>query len=261
MRIHPTAIVEPGAEIDAEARIGPYCTVGAKVELAAGVELVSHVAVRGRTSIGPRTVVHPFASLGGAPQHTGYRGEDTRLVIGADNIIRENVTMSLGTAAGGGVTRIGDRGFFMAGSHVAHDCTVGDRAIFANAATIGGHVVLEEGVFLGGLSAVHQHCRIGAFAFLGAGAIATSNLIPYGSAWGCHAHLDGLNIVGLKRRGVAREAIHDLRAAYRLLFHGEGLFQERVEAAAQRYAGRAEAQRVIAFIRTPVKRPLMFPSR
>lgn len=261
MPIHPTAIIEDGAEISDEATIGPYCVVGGKARIAAGAELKSHVHIAGRTSIGERTVVWPFASLGGPPQHLGYRGEDTALVIGADNIIREHVTMNIGTAAGRGVTRIGDRGYFMAGSHVGHDCDIGDHAILAPSVAIGGHVTVEEHVFFGGLSAVHQHSRVGAYSFIGGLAGITTDVIPYGSAWGTHAHLDGLNIIGLKRRGVPRDVIHDMRAAYRLLFEGGGVFAERVELAAAEYGHRPEVARIIAFIRADASRPVMTPAR
>lgn len=261
MSVHATAIVERGAVIDDGAIVGPWCHVGAKVELAAGVELKAHVVVTGRTSIGPRTVVHAFAVLGGAPQHLGYRGEDTRLVVGADNVIREHVTMNVGTAAGRGETRIGDRGYFMAASHVAHDCIVGDHAIFANNAALGGHVVVGDFVFLGGLSAVHQFCRVGSYAFVGGCAAVTTDIIPYASAMGNHAALAGLNIIGLKRRGLPRRAIHDLRAAYRLLFEGEGAFEERIVLTEKSYGDRPEVARILAFIKEDATRPLMAPRR
>lgn len=260
-RIHPTAIVEAGAELGADVEIGPFCRVGAKVRLEGGVALASHVVVDGRTTVGARTVVHPFAILGGPPQHLGYRGEDTAAIIGADCVIREHATVNVGTPAGRGVTRVGDRCFMMAGAHVAHDCIVGDNVVFANCATLGGHVVVEEGVFLGGLSAVHQHGRVGAFAFIGGCAAVVADIIPYGSAVGNRATLEGLNLVGMKRRGMAREAINDLRAAYRGLFAPTGVFEDRVEAVAARLAHRPEAMRIIDFIRADTRRPLMAPAR
>ena len=260
MAIHPTAVVEPGAEIDPSATIGPYCIVGGKARVAGGVRLHSHVAVHGRVSIGEGCEIWPFAVIGGPPQHVGYRGEDTRLVIGARNVIREHATFNLGTAQGRGETRVGDDGYFMTGAHVGHDCVVGDRVIFANNATLGGHVVVENNVFIGGLAAVHQHCRIGAYAFVGGLAAVVADLIPYGSAWGNHARLDGLNIIGFKRRGASRELIHDVRAAYRLLFHGEGVFSERIDQVEERYGSVAEVARILAFIRAGEKRPLMTPA-
>lgn len=261
MPIHPTAIVEEGAQIAPDATVGPWCHVSSQATLAAGVVLKSHVVVDGRSEIGPRTIVYPFAVIGGPPQHLSYKGEDTGLKIGADCIIREHSTANLGTPAGRGVTVIGDNCFMMTGAHVAHDCIVGPNVIFANNATLGGHVVVEEGVFLGGLSAVHQHCRVGAFAFIGGCAAVTTDVIPYGSATGNHAELASLNIVGMKRRGMSRATIHDLRGLYKMLFADEGSFQERIGAAAARYARCEEAMRIIRFIREDTKRPLMAPPR
>ncbi len=261
MPIHPTAIIEDGAEISDDARIGPYCVIGPKAKIAAGAELKSHVTVSGRTTIGERTIAHPFAALGGPPQHVGYKGEDTSLVIGADNIIREHATMNAGTAAGRGETRVGDRGYFMGNAHVGHDCIVGDNAILGPSAALGGHVVIGERVFIGGLAAVHQNNRVGDFAFIGGLAAVTTDLIPYGSAWGNHAHLDGLNIIGLKRRGAPRDLIHDMRAAYNLLFHGAGVFKDRVEQAECEFGHRPEVARIIAFIKAEAPRPLMTPAR
>lgn len=261
MSIHPTAIIEVGAQIGDGATVGPYCHVGPKVSLGEGVVLQGHVAVAGATTIGARTVVHSFAVIGGPPQHLGYRGEDTRLVIGEGNVIREHVTMNIGTVAGGGQTRIGDNGYFMTAAHVAHDCNIGDNVIMANNATLGGHVVIEDGAFLGGLCAIHQHCRIGAFSFIGGCAAVPTDVIPYGSAIGNHASLAGLNIVGLKRRGVTRDAIHDLRAAYKILFSDGETFQERLARVESDFGGRQEVARIISFIKSDAPRPLMTPAR
>jgi UDP-N-acetylglucosamine acyltransferase len=227
--VHPTAIVASGAELADGVSIGPYCTIGPQVRLAADVQLISHVIVTGRTSIGRECLIHPFASLGGAPQHVAYRGEDTELVLGERNVLREQVTMNAGTVMGGGVTRVGSDGLFMVGAHVAHDCRVGDHVTFANLSTLAGHVEVGDWVFMGGLCAVHQFSRIGRHAFIGGGGIVTKDIIPYGLVWGNHAHLEGLNLVGLKRRGFSRETINHLRSAYRLMFADEGTFQERLE--------------------------------
>lgn len=259
MTIHETAIVEKGADVSPDAQIGPYCVIGPQASVAAGAVLHAHVFVSGRTSIGANTQVWPFASLGAPPQHLGYKGEDTALVIGAGNIIREHVTMNLGTASGRGETRVGDNGLFMSACHVAHDCVIGDNVIMANNATLGGHVVVEAHAFLGGLCAVHQFCRIGAYSFIGGCAGIPNDVIPFGSAIGNHAHLAGLNIVGLKRRGVPRQAIHDLRAAYRALFFGDATFQERVAAVEAAYGDRAEVRRVLDFINADARRPLLIP--
>ncbi len=261
MSIHPSAIIEVGARIAAGAIIGPWCRVSSMATIGEGAELKSHVVVEGRTEIGARTQVYPFAVLGGPPQHLGYRGEDTALKIGADCIIREHATANLGTPQGRGVTVIGDKCFLMTGAHVAHDCIVGANVIFANNATLGGHVVVEDFVFLGGLSAIHQFCRIGAFAFIGGCAAVANDVIPYGSATGNHAELSSLNIVGMKRRGMARATIHDLRAAFKALFADEGSFHERVDQVAARYAHAEDVMRIIRFIREDTRRPLMAPPR
>ena len=259
--IHPTAIVAEGAEISPGVLIGPYCTVGPKVKLGAGVRLISHVVIEGVTSLGEHSVVHPFAVLGSAPQHLGHRGEDTELVIGARNIIREHVTMHTGTVQGRGKTVVGDDGLYMVGCHIAHDCIVGDKVIFANNATLGGHITVGDYVFMGGLCAVHQHTRIGRYAFVGGMAAVPKDVIPYGSVWGNHAHLEGLNLVGLKRRGFSRDVIRDLRAAYRLLFAEEGTFQERIEDVSRLYGKSPEVMEIVDFIRGDAARNLCLPAR
>jgi UDP-N-acetylglucosamine acyltransferase len=256
--VHPTALVDQGARLGAGVRIGPYCVVGADVVLGDDVELMSHVVVEGHTEVGKACVVHPFACLGGAPQHLAHRGEPTRLVIGSNNVIREHATMHTGTAGGRGVTTVGSDGLFMVGAHIAHDCVVGDHIVMANNATLGGNVQLGDFVWMGGLSAVHQHTRIGPHAFIGGLAPVTRDVIPYALV-GNDAHLEGMNLVGLKRRGFSRESIHDLRAAYRLLFAPEGALQERVDDLASVFGGSAEVMRVVEFIRADANRPLCQP--
>ena len=226
-QIHPSAIVEPGAEIAEDCRIGPFCLVGPEVRLAAGVELKSHVVVTGRTEIGAGTVVFPFSVIGEIPQDLKYAGEPTRLVIGARNRIREHVTMNTGTAHGGGVTRIGDDGLYMAGCHIAHDAQVGDRVIVVNQSAIAGHCVIEDDVIIGGLCGVHQWVRIGRGAIIGAVTMVTKDVVPHGLVQGPRGVLDGLNLVGLKRKGVAREDITALRASFQALKDGEGTFHDR----------------------------------
>jgi UDP-N-acetylglucosamine acyltransferase len=260
-QIHPTAIVSSGARLGQDVEIGAFCTVGPQVQLGDGVRLVSHVVIEGATQVGAGTAVHPFAVLGGAPQHLAHRGEDTRLVIGERNIIREHVTMHTGTVGGGGVTTVGSDSLYMVGAHVAHDCVIGDRVTFANNATLGGHVVIGDFVFMGGLCAVHQFTRIGRYSFVGGGGVVTKDIIPYGSVWGNHAHLEGLNLVGLKRRGFTREAINALRAAYRLLFADEGTFQERLDDVAETHAATPEVMEIVDFIRADANRPLCLPER
>ncbi len=256
--IHPTALIHPGAKIGAGVEIGPYCTIGEGAVVGRAVRLISHVVVEGLTEIGEHTVVHPFAVLGGPPQHLAHKGEPTRLVIGERNIIREHVTMHTGTAVGRGVTTVGSDGLFMVGSHVAHDCIVGDHVVFANNATLGGHVQVGDYVFMGGLSAVHQWSRIGRHAFIGGLAPVTKDVIPFALV-GNDAHLEGMNLVGLKRRGFSRDTINDLRAAYRMLFAEEGTFQERLDDVARVFGGSTEVSEVVAFIRADANRPLCLP--
>ena len=257
--IHPSAVVDPSAELGDAVEIGPYCVIGPQVRLGARTRLLSHVTVSGHTRIGEDCVIHPFVALGEPPQDFKFRGGEVRLEIGDRNVLREHVTMHLGTEAGSGVTRVGSNGYFMVASHVAHDCVVGDHVVFANNATLGGGSSVGDYVTMGGLSALHQKCRIGKYAFVGGGAAVTGDVIPYGMADN-HGWLAGLNLVGLKRRGLPRETIHDLRAAYRLLFAEEGAFTERVEDTARLFETRAEVQDIIAFIRAPAARPLCFPS-
>ena len=258
---HPTAIVSPKARIAEDVSIGPFCMVGDHVGLAAGVKLQSHVVVEGHTELGEACEVYPFAVLGKPPQHTGHRGEPTRLIIGARNVIREHVTMHCGTTQGREVTAVGSDGYFMVGVHIAHDCIVGDHVTMVNNATLGGHVIVEDHVIMGGLSAAHQHTRIGRHAFVGGMAGVNHDVIPFGNVWGNHAHLEGLNLVGLKRRGFPRETINVLRAAYRMLFAEEGTFQERLEDTAAAYAASPEVMEIVDFIRADSNRPLTTPQR
>ncbi|MEM9576779.1 MAG: acyl-ACP--UDP-N-acetylglucosamine O-acyltransferase [Pseudomonadota bacterium] len=227
--IHPSAVIEPGAQVDPSATVGPFCVVGANVSLGPGVELKSHVVVTGQTSIGEGTLVFPFAVIGEIPQDLKFKGEATQLVIGKRNRIREHVTMNSGTEAGGGVTRIGDDGLFMAGCHVAHDAQIGNRVILVNSVAIAGHCILEDDVIVGGLSGVHQFVRIGRGAIIGAVTMVTNDVIPYGLVQAPRGELDGLNLVGLKRRGVDRSDITALRAAFQMLAQGEGTFQNRAK--------------------------------
>ena len=260
-RIHPTAIVDPGAELGEDVEIGAYSIVGPHVKLGARTRLISHVVVEGHTEIGEDNTIHPFAYLGGPPQHLAYKGEDTKLVIGDNNLIREHATMNLGTVHGGGVTRVGSNGLYMIESHVGHDCIVGDNVVMTKQATLGGHCLVGDFVIVGGLAAVHQFCRVGRYAFVGGLAAVVKDVIPYGSVWGNHAHLEGLNLVGLKRRGFSRESINTLRAAYRLLFADEGTFQERLDDTIETYSGSPEVMEIIDFIKSDASRPLCLPER
>jgi UDP-N-acetylglucosamine acyltransferase len=256
---HATAIVEDGAVIGEGARIGPYCTIGAEVEIGAGCELVSHVVVAGRTRIGARARLFPFASIGHQPQDLKYKGEPSTLDVGADCIIREGVTMNPGTEGGGMKTVVGDRCAFLANSHVGHDCIVGNNVIFSNNVMLAGHCTVGDHAILGGGAAVIQFARVGAHSFLGGMSGLEQDLIPYGMAVGNRAHLSGLNIVGLNRRGFAREQIHALRRAYRLLFAQEGTLAERVEDVAAEFQDNPIVQEILAFIRVGGKRSLCTP--
>ena len=254
--IHPSAVVEEGARIGAGVRIGPFCVVGPKVRLADGVVLKSHVAIAGDTTIGAETVVFPFASIGEVPQDLKFRGEDVRLEIGARNRIREYVTMNPGTQGGGGITRIGDDGLFMAGCHVGHDCQLGDRVILVNNASLAGHCHLDDDVIVGGLSGVHQWVRIGRGAMIGAVTMVTADVIPYGLVQGPRGHLDGLNLVGLKRRGASRADIHELREMLDKL--GAGSFRDTARALAGGDGG-TMVRDVLDFILGPSDRSFLTP--
>lgn len=225
--IHPSAVIEEGAEIGQGVTIGPFSYVGAKVKLGPGVVLKSHAVVVGATEIGEETEVFPFATIGEVPQDLKFRGEETRLVVGARCRIREGATLNTGTEGGGGLTQVGDDCLIMAGAHVAHDCRVGNRVILVNNAALAGHCVVEDDVIIGGLSGVHQWVRIGRGAIIGAVTMVTNDVIPFGLVQAPRGDLDGLNLVGLKRKGVAREDITALRAAYQMLAQGEGAFVDR----------------------------------
>lgn len=257
--IHATAIVESGAKIGAGCRIGPYCHIGPLVELAEGVELVSHAVVAGKTTIGARTRIFPFASIGHQPQDLKFKGESVSLSVGCDCIIREGVTMNPGTAGGGSVTKVGDRCAFLANSHVGHDCDVGNNVIFSNNVMLAGHCTVGDFVIIGGGAAVIQFARVGAHAFVGGMSGLENDLIPYGMALGNRAHLSGLNIVGLKRRGFPQSDIHDLRRAYRALFAAEGTLMERVADVADEFGGHAIVTEILDFIRAGGKRSLCTP--
>jgi UDP-N-acetylglucosamine acyltransferase len=253
--IDPSARIESGATIGNDVSIGPYCIVGPHVTIGDGCRLVGHVSLTGHTTIGPRTVIYPFASLGTPPQSVKYRGGPTRLVVGADCDIREGVTMNTGTEDGGGVTEVGDKCFFMVGSHVGHDGRIGNNVIFANNAVIGGHVSVGDYAMLGGNSAVLQFVRIGEGAMIAGVSGARADVIPYGMAQGPLAFLVGLNVVGMRRRGVAKADILRVRAAYEILFFGEGEFRGRLDRVAAEYGADALVRKITDFIRAG-KRPL-----
>jgi UDP-N-acetylglucosamine acyltransferase len=258
-KIHHTAVIEDGARLGANVEIGPFSLIGPEAVLGDNVRVYSHVVIAGNTEIGEGTQIFPFASLGHAPQDRKFRGETSRLIIGAHNVIREYVTMNPGTEQGGLVTQIGDNGLFLTGAHVAHDCKIGNNVLLVNNATIGGHCVVEDFASVGGLSALHQFVRVGAYAFIGGMSGVENDVIPFGIAIGNRANLGGLNIVGLKRHGFEREQIHTLRKAYRMLFATEGTLTERLEDVEKMFAGDQHVQRIVQFIRADSSRSFCVP--
>ena len=259
MAIHPTAQVDPRARLADGVDIGPWTIIGPNVFLAEGVRVASHVVIQQDTTVGAGTTIHPFCVIGGDPQHGGYKGEPVALEIGENNTVREHCTFNRGTPGDRKLTTIGSNGLFMTGAHVGHDAVVDDNVTMANHATLGGHARVGSRVFLGGLCAVHQFGRVGQGAIVGGLAAVTRDVIPYGSAWGNHARLHGLNLVGLKRKGYGKDAIRRLLAAYRHQFEGQGTFAERLEAVAADYADLPEIMEIVAFIREDGKRPLCLP--
>ena len=231
--IHPSAHIEPGAVIGDGARIGPFSLIGAEVTLGAGVEVKSHAVVTGWTDIGVGTVIFPFACVGEIPQDLKFAGERTRLIVGARCRIREGATLNTGTAGGGGVTRVGDDCLLMTGAHVGHDAVLGNRVILANQVAVAGHCGIGDDVIIGGLSGIHQFVRIGRGAIIGAVTMVTNDVLPFGLVQGPRGILDGLNLVGLKRRGVERADITAMRAAYQMLAQGEGTFLDRTRRLAE----------------------------
>src|SRR5271170_1265444 len=257
--IHPTAVVAPEASLARDVVVGPFCIVGKYVALHSGVTLRAHVVVDGHTTIGKGTRIFPFASIGLEPQDLKYCGEESSLIVGCRNTIREYVTMNPGTTGGGMVTRIGDDCLFMVGTHIAHDCQIGDHVIMANNTTLGGHVIVEEYAFLGGLCAIHQFVRIGRHAMIGGMSGVERDVIPYGQVMGDRARLTGLNIIGMQRRGFSREDIQALRNAYHFLFHSEGTLSDRVGETAARFAGIGPVEEIIKFIRADSSRAICQP--
>lgn len=257
-QIHPSAVIEDGATIGPGVRVGPFCVIGPEVTLSRDVEVKSHAVITGCSEIGDETVIFPFATIGEIPQDLKFSGEHSRLVVGKRNRIREHVTMNTGTEGGGGVTRIGDDGLFMAGAHVAHDAVIGNRVILVNNSAVAGHCEIGDDVIVGGLAGIHQWVRIGRGAIIGAVTMVTNDVIPYGLVQAPRGELDGLNLVGLKRRGVARKDITALRAAFQMLAQGEGAFMDR----AARLGDETESdyvREIVAFILSDSDRSFLTP--
>ncbi|MCU0909892.1 MAG: acyl-ACP--UDP-N-acetylglucosamine O-acyltransferase [Rhodobacteraceae bacterium] len=257
-RVHPKAHVEDGAEIGPGCDIGPFAVVGPQVRLGAGVTLKPHAVVTGDTEIGEGSTVFSFACVGEVPQDLKFKGEASRLVVGRRARIREGATLNTGTEGGGGLTSVGDDCLIMAGAHVAHDCRVGNRVILVNNAALAGHCVIEDDVIIGGLSGVHQWVRIGRGAIIGAVTMVTNDVIPYGLVQAPRGELDGLNLVGLKRKGVPREDITALRAAYQMLAQGEGAFVDRARRLGDE-TGSDYVREIVAFVLGDSDRSFLTP--
>ncbi len=257
--IHKTAIIEQGAKIGAGCSIGAFCTIGPQVTLGQNVNLRSHVVVEGDTEIGDDTTIWQFASVGSQPQDLKFAGEKTRLVIGKRNMIRESVSINPGTAGGGGITVIGDDCLLMLGAHVGHDCHVGNKVVMANHCSLAGHVQVGDGVILGGMVGVHQYCRIGKYAIIGALSMVAADVIPYGSVVSERAGLAGLNLIGLKRAEMKRSEIHALRAAYSEIFSGDDNLKTRAKKAQAQNAGVPAIQEITDFILGETSRSFCTP--
>lgn len=251
--IHPTAIVSPDAKIGADCYIGAFCTIGGEVSLGDRVHLESHAVVDGQTSIGDETRVFPFVSIGLAPQDLKYKGEATRTEIGRRNHIREFVTIHRGTSGGGGLTKIGDDNLLMAQAHVAHDCRIGNEVIMANAATLAGHVEIADKANVGAYSGVHQFCRVGREAFVGGYSVVVKDALPFAISQGNHAKCYGLNRLGMKRRGYAKDVIEKLHRAYHLLLSSKLNTTQAVERIKEEITDCAEVEYLIEFIESSTR--------
>ncbi len=249
MAIHPTAVVEPGAQVDPSCEVGPYAVVGAGVRLGPDNVIGPHAVITGRTTLGAGNRVFAHAVLGGIPQDLKYRGEPTSLEIGDRNTFREFTTVSLGTGGGGGVTRIANGGLFMANSHVGHDCQIGDGAIIANSVAIAGHVLVEDHVHIGGVSAVHQFCRIGKFAFVGGMTGVAMDVAPYCTVSGARAELAGINAIGMQRAGMTDDQIGRVKQAYKIVFRSNLGLQEAIAELTEELSGYPEIDHFIAFLK------------
>lgn len=217
-KVHSTAVVEKGAQLGAGVEIGPFAVVGPRVEIGDGTKIGAHTVIEGRTTIGARNLISAFASVGSRPQDLKFKGEDTALLIGDENMFREYCNVSLGTEGGGGLTKVGNGNLFMVFTHIAHDCQIGNRVIAANSVALAGHVVVDDGAVLGGLSAIHQFCHIGKLAMVAGGAMVAQDVVPYGMVHGDRAKINGLNVVGLRRLGVKTEEMKSIKEMYHLVF-------------------------------------------
>lgn len=257
--LHSTAIINPLAIIGLNVKIGPFCVIGPEIVLADNVELKSHVVIEGRTIIGAGTIIYPFASIGQAPQIFKYHGERSQVVIGSNNVIREYVTIQAGSKDGGMITSVGNDGLFMVGTHIGHDCQIGNHAVFANYVSLAGHVKVGDYVTIGGLAAVHQYVRIGPHAMIGGLSALVRDLIPFGYATSERAELTGINLVGMKRRGFDQQHTLEAMKAVDEIFSGPGILATRIVAIAEKYQENPVIQQIINFLKHDSRRAFCTP--
>jgi len=260
-KIHTTAVIEGNVTFGDNVEVGPYTVISGNVEIGDNVKILAQAHISGNTKIGDNTKIFPFASIGTAPQDLKFHNEEVFLEIGTNNLIREHVTMNPGTEGGGRYTRVGNNCLFMVGAHVAHDCRVGNNVILANNATLAGHVQVGDFAVIGGLSAIHQFVRIGHNAMVGGMSGIESDVIPYGNAFGERASLNGLNLIGLKRKNFTKETIHTLRGAFKDLFNGEGNISARISKTKNEYKDSAEVMEIIEFLEKNDDRAICQPKR
>lgn len=259
---HKSAIIDPSASIGKNVRIGPFCLIGPNVTIKDNVELKSHVVIEGITTIGEGTVIYPFASIGHCPQDLKYKGEPSKVIIGKNNTIREYVTIQPGTKAGGMATIVGDNCLLMVGVHIAHDCTVGNNVIFANYATLAGHVQVGDYAILGGLSAVLQYVKVGQHSIVGGVSALVRDLVPFGLAANDRAHLEGLNLIGMNRRGFdKKESLEASKAVEEIFTFDEGSFDERVAKALGKYKNNSIVQQIVKFLKQDTTRAFCVPKK
>lgn len=257
--IHNTAIVDPAASIGDNVKIGPFCIIGPDVKLGDNCQLKSHIVIEGRTTIGESTIIYPFASIGQSPQIIKYDGEKSEVIIGANNTIREYVTIQAGSKDGGMVTRVGNNCLFMVGVHIGHDCIVGNNVVFANYVSLGGHVIVGDYAIIGGLSAVLQYVRIGEHSMIGGLSAVVRDLIPFGLASSERAVLEGINLVGMKRRGFDKQEILESSKAVDEIFSGDGIFTTRIDKVLEKYKGNSILKQITDFLKQDSTRAFCQP--
>ena len=258
-KIHKTAIIEGNVQLGNDVEVGPYVVISGNVKIGDGTKIIAQSHITGNTTIGKNNKIFPFASIGTQPQDLKYAGEEVFLEIGDNNTIREHVTINPGTVTGATKTVIGSNCLLMVGAHIAHDCVVGNNVILANNATLAGHVQVGDNAIIGGLSAIHQFVRIGANAMVGGMSGIESDVIPYGNAFGERASLNGLNLIGLKRKNFSREVIHSLRNAFKDIFESEGTMNEKIERVKSEYKNNNEVSEIISFLETAKDRAICQP--